>query len=245
GELLNSIIDHPSVAQGKIADFEHTLADCMAHVTRRGWKVDREHTAAVKARLQTEFREQELKVAEFGVTPVKGSGLYSTSDASLVDTFSSLGVTFTEFTSTGKPSLSEKVLSDIASHDDKAAALASHVLSARKANKLANTFLTNVEKYSEFDGRIHAFIKPLGTVTGRMSSSEPNMQNFPREPEDIRGCMIADENESIVSIDMSGAEWRVAAAVTQDEGMLAAFEQGRDIHQETADLLGISRQLAK
>src|SRR5690606_10024070 len=107
------------------------------------------------------------------------------------------------------------------------------------------TFLTNVEKYSEFDGRIHAFIKPLGTVTGRMSSSEPNMQNFPREPEDIRGCMIADENESIVSIDMSGAEWRVAAAVTQDEGMLAAFKQGRDTHQETADLLGISRQLAK
>src|SRR5690606_33598155 len=111
----------------------------------------------VKARLQTEFREQEQKVAEFGITPDKGSGLYSTSDASLVDTFSSLGVTFTEFTSTGKPSLSEKVLSDIASHDDKAASLAHHVLSARKANKLANTFLTNVEKYSEFDeiGRAH------------------------------------------------------------------------------------------
>ena len=245
GELLNSIIDHPSVAQGKIADFEHTLADCMAHVTRRGWKVDREHTATVKERLQAEFREQELKVAEFGITPVKGSGLYSTSDASLIDTFSSLGVTFTEFTSTGKPSLSEKVLSDIASHDDRAAELAGHVLAARKANKLANTFLTNVEKYSEFDNRIHAFIKPLGTVTGRMSSSEPNMQNFPREPSDIRGCMIADDGHVHIAIDYSGCEWRAAAAVTQDAGMLDAFEQGRDIHQETADMLGISRQLAK
>src|SRR5690606_38313154 len=201
GELLNSIIDHPSVAQGKIADFEHTLADCMAYVTRRGWKVDREHTATVKARLQTEFREQEQKVAEFGITPVKGSGLYSTSDASLIDTFSSLGVTFTEFTSTGKPSLSEKVLSDIASHDDKAASPDHHVATARKATKLANTVLTNGEKYSEYDSGIHAFIKPLGTVTGRMRSSEPNRQSSPREPSGIRGCMVADEGHVHIAID--------------------------------------------
>src|SRR5690606_35564732 len=216
-----------------IADTEHLLSDCMAHVTKNGWKVDREHTTAVKERLQTEFTEHEAAIAEHGIDPVKGSGLYSTSDASLTEKFDSLGVTFTDFTSTGKPSLSEKVLADIASHNDTAASLAHHVLAARKANKLANTFLSNVLKYSEYDGRIHAFIKPLGTVTGRMSSSEPNMQNFPREPADIRGCMVADDGHVHIAIDYSGCEWRAAAAVTQDEGMLHAFEQGRDIHQET------------
>src|SRR5690606_41875303 len=97
----------------------------------------------------------------------------------------------TEYPSIGQTALSDKVLADIASHDDTAASLAHHVLAARKANKLANTFLSNVLKYSEYDGRIHAFIKPLGTVTGRMSSSEPNMQNFPREPADNRGSMVA------------------------------------------------------
>src|SRR5690606_14623912 len=107
--------------QGAIVDTEHLLADCMAHVTKNGWKVDREHTTAVQERLLAEFTEHEQSIAEHGIVPVKGSGLYSTSDASLTEKFDSLGVTFTEFTSTGKPSLSEKVLSDIASHDDRAA----------------------------------------------------------------------------------------------------------------------------
>ena len=97
------------------------------------------------------------------------------------------------------------------------------------------------------DGRIHGNFKLFGAVTGRTSSSDPNMQNIPRKPLvekfNIKGLFTAPKGKKIIQADYGQMELRVAASVSQDEGMLKAFNDGVDIHTLTAArLYGISTE---
>jgi DNA polymerase-1 len=86
-------------------------------------------------------------------------------------------------------------------------------------------------------GRVHTSYNQTGTVTGRISSSEPNLQNIPTRSEDgrrIRRAFIAEAGNVLVSIDYSQIELRIAAAMAKDAAMTAAFERGEDIHAATA-----------
>jgi DNA polymerase-1 len=86
-------------------------------------------------------------------------------------------------------------------------------------------------------GRVHTSYNQCGTVTGRISSSDPNLQNIPTRSDDGRGirrAFIAEAGHVLVSIDYSQIELRIAAAMAKDAAMTAAFERGEDIHAATA-----------
>jgi DNA polymerase-1 len=94
------------------------------------------------------------------------------------------------------------------------------------------------------DGRIHPKIVPLGTDTGRTSSRSPNLQNL-SSSNPMRNIFISDEGYTMLSIDFDSLEAKAAAALSQDPNLLAATAPGADMHQATADNLGIDRKPAK
>lgn len=95
------------------------------------------------------------------------------------------------------------------------------------------------------DGRVRSKLLTVGTVTGRMASQGPNMQNFSKKDQRVRGMFIPAPGEVMISCDFSQVELRVAAALAGEESMIEAIKRGDDLHQLTADKLGITRDLAK
>lgn len=218
---------------------EHRLAAQLMFTQRRGWLCDREYAQAAKVKFDKQFYDAEKLLAELGIEPVKGSGNYYSSKSSITDKMQSLGVQFRHFTDkTQAPALNEASLKDIASrYTGSAKDIAETVLAASAAQKNSHTFMAALLHYSEYDGRVHGSINPLGARTGRMSSSRPNMQNFPRGVEETRGSLLADEGEVLISVDFSGVEFRVAAGVTGDENMKRIFADGGDIHWQVARMV--------
>ncbi len=111
------------------------------------------------------------------------------------------------------------------------------ILKYRELAKLKNTYLDALPKLVAADGRLHTSFDQLGTLTGRLSSRNPNLQNIPVKTElgqEIRRAFVAEPGNKILSADYSQIELRVVAVLAKDEDMLAAFKEGRDIHTETA-----------
>ena len=101
-------------------------------------------------------------------------------------------------------------------------------------------YINRVEGY----GRIHAEFKQHGTVTGRLSCADPNMQQIPRESP-VKKLFIAEPGKELWEIDFKNIEMRLAAVYSKQEGLLDVFKNEGDVHQRTADELGITRQHAK
>ena len=137
-------------------------------------------------------------------------------------------------TQTGQYTTDEKTLQKLA--DDHPAVR--KILEYRTCAKLKSTYVDKLPDCLGTDGRVHTTFAQAFTETGRLSSSDPNLQNIPiRSPrgKPIRAAFIArDENHRLVSADYSQIELRIMAAMSGDETMLAAFRDGADIHRETA-----------
>ncbi len=126
--------------------------------------------------------------------------------------------------------------------------VAKQLLRYRSLAKLLSTYTVSLIDLCDSNGRLHASFNQTGTVTGRFSSSDPNLQNIPRSSSDlpsIRQAFIAREGFVIVAVDYSQIELRLMAHFSQDETMLDVYENNGDIHQTTADACGSSRQDAK
>lgn len=112
------------------------------------------------------------------------------------------------------------------------------ILEYRGLTKLQSTYLEALPKLiSEFDGRVHTSYNQTITSTGRLSSSDPNLQNIPVRTgigAEIRKAFIAEKGKKLLIFDYSQIELRVVASVAGDKRMLEAFNSGRDIHTETA-----------
>ena len=107
----------------------------------------------------------------------------------------------------------------------------------RELFKIKTTYADSLPKLIEKDGRIHTTFNQTVTATGRLSSSEPNLQNIPRKgelAEMIRTAFVAPKNKKLVAIDYSQIDLRVAAHVANDPKMIEIFQNDRDIHQTTA-----------
>jgi DNA polymerase-1 len=117
----------------------------------------------------------------------------------------------------------------------------------RQYEKLIETFVTMLED-KPFDGYLHGNFNQTGTVTGRLSSSDPNQQNIPSRGElgkKVRTVFDAPEGMDLVVIDYSQIEMRMLAHESKDENLLRAFIEGIDVHQMTADRAGVERRSAK
>jgi DNA polymerase-1 len=119
------------------------------------------------------------------------------------------------------------------------------ILEHRTLNKLKSTYIDALPNYiNQKTGRIHTTFNQTGTATGRLSSSEPNLQNIPIKGEygsKIRRAFIADKGMTFVSADYSQIELRILAHLSGDEKLINAFEEGMDIHNVTASqIFGVS-----
>lgn len=112
------------------------------------------------------------------------------------------------------------------------------VLEQRELAKLRSTYVDALPKAVDPDtGRVHTSFSQIGSVTGRLSSNNPNLQNIPVKSEigrKVRNGFIAGDGKALLSVDYSQVELRLVAVMAQDQAMLAAFRAGQDIHKATA-----------
>lgn len=134
---------------------------------------------------------------------------------------------------TGQYSTSEEVLMGLKEKH----AIVGLILEYRELKKLVTTYISALPSYIAADGKIHTTYNQTVTATGRLSSSNPNLQNLPIRSERgrfIREAVIPDEGCRFLSADYSQIELRLMAHFSQDAHMLAAFRNGQDIHAATA-----------
>ncbi|MBI5913195.1 DNA polymerase I [Candidatus Azambacteria bacterium] len=116
--------------------------------------------------------------------------------------------------------------------------LVGEIIRYREVAKLKSTYADALREAVHPDtGRIHTIFNQTGTATGRLSSSDPNMQNIPQRGEfadAVRSAFVADEGFSFVALDFSQIELRIIASLSGDEKMIHIFESGGDIHRATA-----------
>ncbi|CAM4416158.1 MAG: DNA polymerase I [Legionella sp.] len=146
-------------------------------------------------------------------------------------------------TPTGQPSTAESVLQELA-FDYRLAAV---ILEYRGLSKLVSTYIDALpKKIDAGTGRVHTSYNQAVTATGRLSSSEPNLQNIPIRNEEgrlIRTAFIAPPEHLILAADYSQIELRIMAHLSQDENLLTAFANGWDIHTATAaEIFQVPRQ---
>jgi len=121
------------------------------------------------------------------------------------------------------------------------------ILEYRELAKLKNTYLDPLPKLVDKNSRLHTTYM-VDTSTGRLSSKNPNLQNIPIRTEigkEMRKAFVAEKGYKLLAADYSQIELRIAAHFSQDETMLKAFKEGKDIHHATAEELGIDRRTAK
>ncbi len=138
----------------------------------------------------------------------------------------------------GGPSTSIEVLERLASDPAVESELPQQMIEYRRLKKLVGTYLVALAKAIQpTTGRIHASFHQTGTATGRLSSSDPNMQNIPIRSQvgrEVRRAFIAAPGHTLLSCDYSQIELRILAHLAGDEGMIAAFDAGIDIHTAVA-----------
>jgi DNA polymerase-1 len=111
------------------------------------------------------------------------------------------------------------------------------ILDFRELRKLLSTYIDNLPPLLHADGRLHAEFVQTGTVTGRMASQNPNLQNIPLHSERgkaIRHAFVAPEGFKLLALDYSQIELRLAAVLSKDEKLCEIFKKGRDVHREVA-----------
>ncbi|WP_028107943.1 DNA polymerase I [Ferrimonas futtsuensis] len=154
--------------------------------------------------------------------------------------FEKLGYPVLKKTPKGAPSTAEEVLQDLALDYE----LPKLILEHRSLAKLKSTYTDKLPLLVQPSGRVHTSYHQAVTATGRLSSSDPNLQNIPIRSEQgrrIRQAFIAPDGYKLLAIDYSQIELRIMAHLSQDKGLLEAFAQGKDVHRATAaEVFGVS-----
>ncbi|MDX9945435.1 MAG: DNA polymerase I [Azonexus sp.] len=155
--------------------------------------------------------------------------------------FGKLGLPVKKKTASGGPSTDEEVLSELALDYPLPKLLLEH----RSLSKLKGTYTDKLPRMINPEtGRVHTHFSQASVVTGRLASSEPNLQNIPVRTEEgrkIRTAFIAPEGSSIVSADYSQIELRIMAHLSGDARLLDAFAHGEDVHRATAaEIFGVT-----
>ena len=155
--------------------------------------------------------------------------------------FDKLGLPVIQKTPKGAPSTNEEVLEELAFSHELPKVLVEH----RGLSKLKSTYTDKLpQMVNPQTGRVHTSYHQAVTATGRLSSSDPNLQNIPIRNEEgrrIRQAFIAREGFTVVASDYSQIELRIMAHLSQDQGLINAFTQGKDIHRSTAaEIFGVA-----
>jgi len=216
---------------------EQPLVPVLFAMERRGVLIDREKLRAQSEEIAVRLRELVLEAQH-----VAGCELNIDSPKQLQQIlFEKLQLPVLRRTPTGQPSTAEDVLEELASSYP----LPRLVLDYRGLAKLKSTYTDRLpEQINEHTGRVHTSYHQAVAQTGRLSSSDPNLQNIPiRTPEGrrIRQAFIAPPGAVLLAADYSQIELRIMAHLSGDEGLLRAFADDRDVHQATAaEVFGVA-----
>ncbi len=211
---------------------EEPLVDVLLGMEEAGVRIDAVTLRDFGRELETEIAALEARIYE-----AAGGHFNLSSPRQLGDVlFGKLAIDEkAAHTATGQYVTSEDVLQKYAAKHP----IVADILDWRAAEKLKSTYADKLPGcISAADGRVHTHFSQAFTETGRLASSDPNLQNIPVRTERgkrIRAAVVArDDNHVLVSADYSQIELRIMAALSGDEAMLEAFRSGRDIHTETA-----------
>jgi DNA polymerase-1 len=216
---------------------ERPLLRVLAHMERRGISIDRQ----VLSRLSGEFA-QEAAGLEAEIKAIAGEAINPGSPKQLGDIlFGKLGLPGGTKTKTGQWSTGARALEELAEQGHE---LPQKILDWRQVSKLKSTYTDALPGFvNPTTHRVHTSYALASTTTGRLSSSEPNLQNIPIRTEDgrkIRRAFIAAPGTKLVSADYSQIELRLLAEIAGIEPLQKAFREGVDIHAMTAsEMFGV------
>ncbi len=216
---------------------ERPMPVVLARMERRGICVDR----AILSRLSGEFA-QDMARLEADAHEMAGEAFNLGSPKQVGDIlFGKFGLPGAKKTPTGAWSTSASVLDDLAEQGND---LARKLLDWRQVQKLRSTYAENLPRYvNPLTGRVHTSYALAATSTGRLSSSEPNLQNIPVRNEagrKIRRAFIAAPGQKLISADYSQIELRLLAHIADIPQLKQAFAEGQDIHARTAsEIFGV------
>lgn len=219
-------------ALGVFNDIEMPLVPVLARMEREGVKVDREFLQEYSKELDTEAKKREEKVYELA-----GVKFNIASPKQLGDVlFDKLQLDpKAKKTKTGQYQTNEEVLSKLATEHQ----IAQEILNYRQIAKLKSTYVDALPTLIHpVTGRVHTSFNQAVAATGRLSSQNPNLQNIPIRTDmgrEVRKAFIPGSSDfQIMAADYSQIELRIIAALAKDEGMIADFVAGHDIHAATA-----------
>ncbi len=211
-------------------DIELPLMPILQQIERNGVKVDADMLAQQSEQLELRMQEIELMAyAEAG----EEFNLGSPKQIQAIF-FEKLELPVIRKTPKGQPSTAEDVLQELAEDYE----LPRLILEHRGLSKLKSTYTDKLPlQINTTTGRVHTSYNQTGAATGRMSSTDPNLQNIPIRSEAgrrIRQAFIADKGNCILAADYSQIELRIMAHLSGDQSLLEAFREGKDIHRATA-----------
>lgn len=211
---------------------EMPLLKVLSHMERNGVLVDAEMLAKQSKELSQRMAKLEKKIFEKA-----GSEFNLGSPKQIQEIFFSedkLNLPVKRKTPKGQPSTAEDVLQELAEEHDVPRWLLEH----RGLSKLKSTYTDALpQQINPRTGRVHTSYHQAVTATGRLSSTNPNLQNIPirnAEGRRIRQAFIAPKGYKILAADYSQIELRIMAHLSADKGLLTAFAEGKDIHRATA-----------
>src|SRR3989344_9280192 len=229
-EALKKILETKKLLH-VFTDIEMPLVPILAEVEGRGMKLDLKFLSRLSSETQLSFRALEADIYKLAGFEFNINSPKQVSDA----LFTKLGLTDKGIRKTEGGALSTDA-GELAKLKD-AHPIISKILEHRELAKLMGTYIDALPKLTEPDGTLHTTLNQALTSTGRLSSSNPNLQNIPVRTEigrEIRKAFVAREGYALVSFDYSQIELRVAAAMSGDEKMKQTFFEGGDIHTMTA-----------
>ncbi|MGA4493832.1 DNA polymerase I [Vreelandella venusta] len=231
---LQEILRPQVEREGRLADvldhLELPLINVLSRIERNGVALDAERLHEQSQQLERRIRELEseafeLAGREFNLGSPKQLGQIL---------FEEQKIPVIKKTPKGAPSTAEAVLEELALDYP----LPKVIMQHRGLAKLKSTYTDKLPRLlNKTTGRVHTSYHQAVTATGRLSSSDPNLQNIPIRTEEgrkIRQAFVARPGYRIVAADYSQIELRIMAHLSEDKGLLEAFEEGRDIHTATA-----------
>ncbi|MDE1265907.1 DNA polymerase I [Vibrio aestuarianus] len=216
---------------------EVPLVPVLSRIERTGVMIDDMLLSAQSHEIAARLEELEQKAFEIAGQP------FNLSSPKQLQTilFEQMGLPVIKKTPTGAPSTNEEVLQELALDYP----LPKVIIEHRGLAKLKSTYTDKLPKMiNPTTGRVHTSYHQAVTATGRLSSTDPNLQNIPIRNEEgrrIRQAFVAPHGWKIMAVDYSQIELRIMAHLSGDKALLEAFQQGKDIHAATAaEILGVS-----
>src|SRR5437870_2059455 len=229
-EVLRQRIDEKDL--GSIyREIELPLAPLLYRMERAGIRLNTEVLAELSRHLGEELEKLTDKICKLA-----GREFNINSPKQVAECFETLNIISGRKTSTGRVSTSKAVLEELALRHE----LPRLIIEYRELEKLKSVYTDALPNQIAADGRIHCQLNQTVAATGRLSSSDPNLQNIPIRTElgrQIRRAFVPESGKKLIAADYSQLELRLLAHITRDEVMLDAFQKGEDIHARTSRLV--------